>query len=142
MKNVIKALVFGTSLMISTQALSAQESYGLPGGGSHGRAGGSVWHQYNCSVPSYKGSMMLGVRYSLQIATAALSPEYNVTGCSLKTAAVVPNPIWSEIPLNKLSQDTDMAIFGNDRIKVVVEKENYTARIEFSNGAVSNCVVK
>jgi len=140
MKTTIKALIFSASLFASTYAGAAQESYGLPSG-STPRPGSSIWHNYQCSIPRIDGGIVYGVRYVLQVATAALPPQYNVTGISLKSSALAPRAVLKPIPLQALGQDMKTALFGNDYVTVTVEKSNFDARIQFSNGTLLNCVV-
>lgn len=83
--------------------------------------------------------MIVGVRYALQVSTAALAPQYNVTGALLLKAAVVPRPVWDSIPLQQTAQDENSAEFAGQNVTVTIEKSTFDATVEFASGTVMTC---
>lgn len=132
MQRSMKILSLSLILLASVKSIAAQESYTLPGG--------VLVHKFNCSVPESNGEAVLGVGYSLQCATSVRGPILNVVDCALITTAIVANPQPTITDLDQAGQDQSKAVFENDFVRVVLRKSDFTARMKFSNGAISNCV--
>lgn len=132
-----KLIALGLVLMSSVAAVAGQESYGLPGGPA--QPIGPLWHVLGCSVPYRGQAPIVGVGYQLRFATAALAPQYNVVAAVLEQRAVVLHPVWHDQDLTSSQQDLQSAVFTGSGVIVTIDKENFTAEIQFQSGATSEC---
>ncbi|HWU42411.1 MAG TPA: hypothetical protein VN132_03200 [Bdellovibrio sp.] len=137
----MKALFFIVSLMISAQSFAAQEGYGGGHGVDNIPTGNTVVHQYNCSTPSKDGEMIAGIGYSLSIGVAAIAPQSNIRGISLKSKTSALGAQWKNVAVKAIVQNEDIAQYGSDQVKITIfKRQQYSAVVQFANGNVMNCV--
>lgn len=137
----MKTFIVLASLFLSAAAGAAQEGYTTPAPRPlPPTPGASITHGYQCTIPQRSGHPIVGVRYALQVSTAALAPQYDVTGAALQYAAVVPHPVWTSIPLKATAQDESYAQFDGSNVTVKIDKaDNFSATVEFTGGTIMTC---
>ncbi|MGZ3787826.1 MAG: hypothetical protein ACXVLQ_04850 [Bacteriovorax sp.] len=94
--------------------------------------GAQMLHTLKCSSTIIP---LVGSQVGLQVITQALAPEINVRGISLTTKALVANAETKVTPLKQESQTAYNAIFSGKNVKVLLDKNTFTA--ELSLGAIS-----
>jgi hypothetical protein len=125
--------------LFGVHAIAGQEGYGT----AHHPPipGGPMWHTLTCATPHTGNEPMVGESYQVNFATKVVSPKFTIASCILDQRPVAPHAIWQSTNLNPLSQDLQTATFGNQEVQVTIQKSDFSAVINFSSGAISECTL-
>ena len=98
-------------------------------------AGGSVIHQYGCHISDHR----VGVSYRLEVATAAVRPEFSVRSITVLQSPVAPHPIHTRFELNQVKQTAHEAVFDHTSLRVELDKQSWVAKLFLSGEEAATC---
>ena len=84
-------------------------------------AGGPVIHQYGCAISDHR----VGVSYSLEVATAAVSPEHSVRSIAVLQTPEAPRPEHHRFEMDQVLQTAHQAIFAHESLRVALDKQSW-----------------